>query len=516
MSLEKISNSTLEEALVSRLPLRPTAVSRYGAAMTGEEVRAAFDRSAKLLAERLNQVIAILTGEGEGVGGLPLGEERTLGEVLAALRADVDGMAALVSSIPERLAIPAGAVTEEKLANGAVTGTKLANGAVTDAKLADGTVSGKKLGTASVTSDKLATNAVTVDKIAAGAVTGAKLANGAVTSAKLADGAVTLAKMNSAELDRRYAARPTAASRILATASEKDESGLPKVTGLGYVSKGIGKADLQKTIVQRDDNGCVWMEDPAAHPLTEEELSLWGGYDRRGVPKSYVDRALENGGLQKAVEVLSGTSTETGYVSANDISGTPTVGSSLSGYNTFWFAGKYWKAGIAYTVYSDHPFCYYDYMTGEILAVGEVYGNQYRLTVVPTAGSPFIEHPYCDLAFYTTKGIVAYYTYEKNDPVSITPVHNTEYRVGACQSLTLSVTAPTAPDAQLAFDLIYAEKDAPLTLDGDTVVFRGDSVTDGVFTPEEGCRYHIAFRYDGTAVTALVSAFAAAGGEDAA
>ena len=56
--LEKIKESELSETLLARLPLRPAAASRYGASpMTGEEIRAAFDKSPILLANRLNEVI---------------------------------------------------------------------------------------------------------------------------------------------------------------------------------------------------------------------------------------------------------------------------------------------------------------------------------------------------------------------------------------------------------------------------------------------------------------------------
>ena len=61
--LEKIKESELSETLLARLPLRPAAESRYGTSpMTGEEIRAAFDKSPILLANRLNEVIDEVNG----------------------------------------------------------------------------------------------------------------------------------------------------------------------------------------------------------------------------------------------------------------------------------------------------------------------------------------------------------------------------------------------------------------------------------------------------------------------
>ena len=77
----KITDKELNETLVSRLPLRPAAVSKYGASpMTGEEIREAFDLSAKLLAAKLNAVIACLS---ESVAELPYKNGATLGDLLA-------------------------------------------------------------------------------------------------------------------------------------------------------------------------------------------------------------------------------------------------------------------------------------------------------------------------------------------------------------------------------------------------------------------------------------------------
>ena len=69
---KKINESELAECLVENLPLRPAARSKYrGAPMTGEEIRAAFDRASKLIAARLNEVIAQITEDGEEITLVP-------------------------------------------------------------------------------------------------------------------------------------------------------------------------------------------------------------------------------------------------------------------------------------------------------------------------------------------------------------------------------------------------------------------------------------------------------------
>ena len=84
----KINDNELSETLVSRLPLRPAATSKYGSSpMTGEAIRAAFDSSAKLIAARLNQVITLLTSgtAQSGIALLPYNGSMTLGELLEEL-----------------------------------------------------------------------------------------------------------------------------------------------------------------------------------------------------------------------------------------------------------------------------------------------------------------------------------------------------------------------------------------------------------------------------------------------
>ncbi len=88
--LTKIKESDLAKTLVSRLPLRPAAESKYRTApMTGEEIRASFDESAKLIAEKVNQVIAFLTAvsDDSGVATLPYSDTLSLGETLEELAA---------------------------------------------------------------------------------------------------------------------------------------------------------------------------------------------------------------------------------------------------------------------------------------------------------------------------------------------------------------------------------------------------------------------------------------------
>lgn len=61
MKINKISNSEFKQNSVSALPTRPNSYSKYGSAgMSADELKAAFDRSAEILRERLNALIESL------------------------------------------------------------------------------------------------------------------------------------------------------------------------------------------------------------------------------------------------------------------------------------------------------------------------------------------------------------------------------------------------------------------------------------------------------------------------
>ena len=76
MALTKISKEELFDAMIERLPLRPSDGGGEGrACMTGEEIRAAFDRAPKLIAAALDRLIDEL--EGGEIVNLPLGEDST-------------------------------------------------------------------------------------------------------------------------------------------------------------------------------------------------------------------------------------------------------------------------------------------------------------------------------------------------------------------------------------------------------------------------------------------------------
>lgn len=90
MMIQKISDSELSETLVERLPLRPASESKYRSApMTGEEIRAWFDKSSKLLCARLNDLIEFLTEvkSGSGIANLPYSDALTLKGTLEELGA---------------------------------------------------------------------------------------------------------------------------------------------------------------------------------------------------------------------------------------------------------------------------------------------------------------------------------------------------------------------------------------------------------------------------------------------
>ena len=111
MILTKISQSELFDAMIERLPLRPADGGGEGRApMTGEEIRAAFDRAPKLIAAALDRLIDEL--EGGALGSLPLGDEDTLTACLARIKAQGEACEAAVTEHGSRLDAQGGKLTE--------------------------------------------------------------------------------------------------------------------------------------------------------------------------------------------------------------------------------------------------------------------------------------------------------------------------------------------------------------------------------------------------------------------
>ncbi len=103
MALTKINQTDLFNAMIERLPLRPSDGGGEGrASMTGEEIRAAFDRAPKLLAESFDRLIEEL--QSGAIETLPLGANgEMLGSRIARIKALAEANEGAIASHDEHI-----------------------------------------------------------------------------------------------------------------------------------------------------------------------------------------------------------------------------------------------------------------------------------------------------------------------------------------------------------------------------------------------------------------------------
>jgi hypothetical protein len=84
---------------------------------------------------------------------------------------------------------------------------------------------------------------------------------------------------------------------------------------------------------------------------------------------------------------------------------------------------------------------------------------------------------------------------------------NTEYRFGSLTSLTLTFPTPGATD-KFDASVSFTSGATPTAFSGTGPKYKGDNVTNGVFTPVANRRYTIMFGFDGVNINAYVSGVA--------
>ena len=99
MTLTKINQTELFDAMIERLPLRPSDGGGEGRApMTGEQIREAFDRAPKLIAASLDRLIDELSGG--ALATLPIGKgEEALSSRLSRIKASSEQMQAALEDV---------------------------------------------------------------------------------------------------------------------------------------------------------------------------------------------------------------------------------------------------------------------------------------------------------------------------------------------------------------------------------------------------------------------------------
>lgn len=104
---------------------------------------------------------------------------------------------------------------------------------------------------------------------------------------------------------------------------------------------------------------------------------------------------------------------------------------------------------------------------------------------------------------FRTPLIFTEYIYSAETTASITPESNTEYRYSN-DMVSLTITMPdTVPEDYAAYIVFTSGETAASVNYPDTMLWSGDDVIDGIFTPLPSRRYNIGIWYDGQAVNAV-------------
>ena len=498
MMIQKISDSELSETLVERLPLRPASESKYRSApLTGEEIRAWFDKSSKLLCARLNELIAFLTEvkSGSGIANLPYSDALTLKGTLEELGALIGETENELQSTKERMALL------EVKTYGDLESFKI--------KIEDSVVSVKN---SAAKAEKNAERAKSDAEEAKSASDGAKEATEAFrlslerTDALVGETQLEVANLSD-ELDALERAHRATAARAENSVRISDKQGLyahdyDEATGtlverIMKYSPYASQTDKSAwTLTQRDRDGCLQAQPP------KEDYQL--------TPKFYVEEHFRQK-MQKETVPVSGRTEVTDwtegeiYEFGND--GEPTAAEGQKSFNA---------DGLFLDGEEVHFYCN---MPGAFIT--DIFHGQETFSYDPASGlfhlaytQKVFERPD---TFLTSCRInapldakVYYDCWTTKDPNLFTLQPNRDYTLSGSGHKQFAFRTPSLYGAWAdgCVNLHFSSNAVRVSFACDApVYFYGDFCENGQLKQVSGLRYNLSFSYDGLCMLCAVCAY---------